>query len=361
MPPVPMPPAAPMDVPRAAERLRGMLGRLLSRLPGALAVRLSGEPPVVVDGCTLDPHVQLVRAAARRAGMPGLCEPTVEAGRRRYAREALAARPAPLAVGRVADLQVDGADGPLRARWYVPAGGSDRLLVYFHGGGFVVGDLDTHDEPCRWLCREARTQVLSVAYRLAPEHPFPAAVEDAVAAVGWALANATGLGADPARVAVGGDSAGGNLATVATRLLAGAGARLAGQLLIYPAVDTRAKRPSHALFGDGGFFLTTRDRGAFSRHYLRGTTVSLDDPRLAPLRAPSLAGMPPALVVTAGFDILRDDGEAYAKALRRAGTRAETLRFPSLVHGFLHMTHVSPGAARALRAVAAAWRALLAS
>jgi cation diffusion facilitator CzcD-associated flavoprotein CzcO/acetyl esterase/lipase len=346
--------------PRPVDRIRALVGRTVARAPASVAVRLSGEPPVVLDGRTLDPHLQFLRASLRRLGAKGLCEPSIEAGRQRYVREALASRDAPTPVGAVHDITVDGTAGPLAARHYAPVGGAPSLLLYFHGGGFVIGDLDSHDEPCRLLCRDAGTHVLSVAYRLAPEHPFPAALEDALAATRWARANAARFGVAPDRIAVGGDSAGGNLAAGVARELAATGVRLAAQLLIYPAVDTGAHRPSHARFGDGGFFLTSRDIRAFSACYLQGVTTSLDDPRLAPVRAPWLGGLPTALVVTAGFDPLRDDGEAYADALEAAGTTVARVRCPSMGHGFLHMSSVSPGAARALWEVASAWRTLAA-
>jgi acetyl esterase len=232
--------------------------------------------------------------------------------------------------------------------------------VYFHGGGFVIGDLETHDAPCRMLCADGAQHVLSVAYRLAPEHPFPAAVDDAVAALGWAQAHAASLGADPSRVAVGGDSAGGNLAAVAAQRAAHEGRPPIAQLLVYPVTDGVERRPSDALF-DEGWFLSQADRGTFAMHYHGAVAVAPDDPRLAPLRAPDLSGLPPALVVTAGFDILRDEGEAYAEALRAAGTSARTLRVTGFGHGFIHVATVLPGARRAMRDVAAAWRAVLAA
>jgi len=200
--------------------------------------------------------------------------------------------------------------------------------------------------------------VLSIAYRLAPEHPFPAALDDARAALTWTLDNADALGADATRVGIGGDSAGGNLATVSARLATRAGRPCAAQLLIYPATDMITERPSQLLFGDD-FFMTTADAAAFLRHYTGNRADMLQDPRADPMRADDLGGLPPALVVTAGFDILRDGGEAYAAALRASGTPAELLRFPSLVHGFLHMTALSPGARGAVETVARTWRALL--
>ena len=344
-----------------AERLEGTIARAIMRLPAPLILRLSGEPAVTRDGQTLDPHVQLLRATVRRRGARGLLEPTVERGRVRYQREAMMLVGTPTGVGRVRDLDLPGGAGTLRARHYTPhaAGGSRApLLLYLHGGGFVIGDLDSHDEPCRLLCRHGAMHVLSIAYRLAPEHPFPAALDDARAALTWALDNADSLGADATRVGIGGDSAGGNLATVSARLATRAGRPCAAQLLIYPATDLITERPSQSLFGDG-YFLTTADAAAFLRYYTGNRSDMLQDPRAAPMRADDLGGLPPALVVTAGFDILRDEGEAYAAALRASGTPAESLRFPSLVHGFLHMTALSLGARGAVETIARTWRALL--
>ena len=248
-------------------------------------------------------------------------------------------------VGGVRELQVDGAAGKLRARHYWPpragASGKQPLLVFLHGGGFVICDLDTHDEACRILCRHAQIQVLSIAYRLAPEHPFPAAVDDALVAFRWAVEHAGELGADPDRVVVGGDSAGGNLSAVTSQLAAhNAGPTPALQLLIYPATDlTEARTASGRLFGDG-FFLTENDRQWSTRHYFAGTEADRSDPRASPALADDPSGLAPAIVVTAGFDPLRDEGEAYAEALRQAGTPAVSYRTPELIHGFINMTPV---------------------
>jgi len=343
-----MTPAVPL-----ASRLQATVARLVGRLPDGVARGLSLAPPLLIDGQTLDPHVQGIRALRAPLNRHGLCEPTVALGRQRYVHEAIALRAAPAAVRSVRDVTVAGAAGSLDARLYEPVDPTTDLLVYFHGGGFVLGDLDTHDEPCRLLCRDARTRVLSVAYRLAPEHPFPAAVNDAIAAVRWAADQAGTLGAS--RVSVGGDSAGGCLATVAARTLADAPQRPAAQLLVYPLVDVAARAPSHALFGRAGLFLTEADVADFTRHY----AASPMDPRASPLRSDTFVDQSPALVAVAGFDILRDEGVAYARALRAAGTSTHECTFPSLVHGFLHMTPAVPAAAQAVHTIAAAWRALL--
>ena len=224
------------------------------------------------------------------------------------------------------------------------------LLVFFHGGGFVIGDLDTHDEPCRMLCRHAGVQVLSVDYRLAPEHPFPSAVRDALAAFRWAVAHASELGADAERVAVGGDSAGGNLSAVTAQLASrDGGPAPALQLLIYPDVDlTEARATSGRLFAEG-FYLTENDRRWCTRHYFAGTERDASDPLASPALAQDLSGLAQAIVITAGFDPLRDEGEAYAEALRKAGTRVVLDRAPDLIHGFINMTTVPAARDAALR------------
>jgi acetyl esterase len=343
---------------RLAERIEQMAARVLVRLPGHWHVRLSGEPPVTADGLTLDPHVQLVRVLRRRRNRHGLCEPDLRAARARYRRESLVFRGPITPVGSVRDFTIPGAGGPLRVRHYAPAAPDPQpLTVYLHGGGFTIGDLDTHDEACRILCAEGRIHVLSVEYRLAPEHPFPAALDDTRAALRWAQAHAAELGADPARVALGGDSAGGNLAAVISLETRGEGPP-AAQLLIYPATDRKNTRPSQQLFGEG-YFLSNADRAAFTGFYLDGTGTPERDWRVSPLYAADHAGLPPALVVTAGFDLLRDEGDAYADALRQAGSPVVRTRVDAHGHGFLHMTGVSPGARRAMVQVAHDWRAVL--
>jgi acetyl esterase len=344
-----------------AERLRGAAARALGRLPAALQIRLSGQPPVVVDGQTLDPALQLLCAIRIRRRTPDFCEPTVFVGRERLKRETAIYSGPKTAVRAVHDLVVEGETGPLGARHYLPATAPDGtaapLLVYLHGGGFAVCDVDTHDEVCRLMCRHGGVHVLSVDYRLAPEHPFPAALMDARAALRWAQANAASLGADPRRVAIGGDSAGGNLSAVVSQTATRDGAPPVAQLLIYPVTDAVTMRPSQTLFSQG-YFLSQRDRDDFSGHYSGASGVHESDPLVSPLHAAKLDGLPPALVVTAGFDILRDEGDAYADALRAAGNVVTHLRFPSMVHGFASMTGVCPGARRATIEIARAWGAM---
>ncbi|MCA1614993.1 MAG: alpha/beta hydrolase [Acidobacteria bacterium] len=340
-----------------AERFQGLAGRSLGLLPEAVQLRLSGRPPVELDGQRLDPCLQLLLAVNRRRKRHGLCEPDPATARARFRREVLIYGGPKTRVGPVRDFEIEGEAGPVRVRHYAPLTDSRDLLVYLHGGGFVLGDLETHDEPCRLLCRHAPTHVLAVEYRLAPEHPFPAGLGDALAALRWAQANAERLGAEPARVSVGGDSAGGNLAAVVARLSARERPP-AAQLLVYPATDAteRERRPSKELFGRG-FFIARTDCDAFSEHYTGGE--GKEDPRVSPLLAPDLSGLAPALVVTAGFDYLRDEGDAYALALAEAGGVVVPRRFSSLAHGFIHMTGVCPAARATLVETARDWRALL--
>jgi acetyl esterase len=351
----------------AADRLEAFVARALGRLSPRAMVRLSGRPPLAIDGQVLDPQLQLALAIRRRRGVPGLVEPTIEAGRRRYRRDMVVHRGPRTPVGAVRELAIPSPSADIPARYYAPPTTGDEvrrqapLLVFLHGGGFVIGDLDTHDEACRILCRHGMLHVLAVDYRLAPEHPFPAALDDAWAAYAWARSHAARLGADPTCIAIGGDSAGGNLAAVTTQRARAEGVPMpAAQLLVYPATDGRddARHPSQALFGDG-LFLTNADRDAFTRAYIGGTDVTHDDPRVAPLRAHDLAGLPPALVVTAGFDLLRDEGEAYARALQNAGNHVQLLRYGAMAHGFINLTGVCRAARDATIEVAKVMRELL--
>ncbi len=259
----------------------------------------------------------------------------------------------PDALERVENLSVPGPGGDVPVRVYAKEhGGLRPALVYFHGGGFVFGDLDTHDAVCRALAKESGAVVISVDYRLAPEHKFPAAVEDSYAVTLWVAANAGRLGIDAARIGVGGDSAGGNLATVVTmRCRDAGGPALASQLLIYPVTDVSSfETGSHRELSDG-YFLTRAAMEWFTNHYL-GSADLARHPEASPLLAPDLSGLPPALVITAEFDPLRDEGEAYAKRLQQAGVPVTVTRYPGMIHGFVSMRGVLAGGRQAIQEAA---------
>ena len=268
-------------------------------------------------------------------------------------------QPAPPPVASVQSLQAEGPLGPIPLRLYRPLGTmADQVLpalVYYHGGGWVIGDLDTHDTLCRELANGSGCAVVSVDYRLAPEHRFPAAVDDAIAAARWVRREAAALKLDAERIAVGGDSAGGNLAAVVAIAARDAGEPpFAWQLLIYPATDQHRTAPSHASNGQG--YLLTRDTmDYFTGHYIPDARLYADW-RASPLLHPDLSRLPPALVLTAGYDPLRDEGLAYAQKLSEAGTRATHLSFERQIHGFILMGKVLAEANDAVRLCAAALR-----
>jgi acetyl esterase/lipase len=243
-------------------------------------------------------------------------------------------------VARVEDRVIPGPAGPIPARIYTPTGtGPFPVLVYFHGGGWVIGDIETHDGTCRSLCNGAGCIVVSADYRLAPEHRFPAAPEDCYAATVWVARQATTFDGDASRLAVGGDSAGGNLAAVVSLMARDRGGpSLAFQVLIYPATDQRMQAPSIEENGEG-YYLTTRDMVWFRGHYLANER-DMADPLASPLLAPDLRGLPPALVITAEFDPLRDEGEAYGRKLAEAGVPATISRYDGMIHGFVRMAPV---------------------
>ncbi len=245
--------------------------------------------------------------------------------------------PNPTPVARVEDRHIPGPAGEMLVRIYWPEGGGPApLVVFYHGGGFVLCSLDSHDELARALCREAGAVVVSVDYRLAPEAPYPAAADDCYAALVWAVGHATELGADPGRVAVAGDSAGGNLAAVtALRARDLGGPALRHQCLIYPVTDCRFDTPSYRDNAEG-YFLTAEAMRWFWSHYMQDMGRAAE-PYASPLRAPSLAGLPPALVITAEYDPLRDEGEHYAQALSAAGVPTTLKRYDGMIHGFVSM------------------------
>jgi acetyl esterase len=266
----------------------------------------------------------------------------------------------PETVGKVEDRKLPGPDGTIPVRVYTPAGGGPfPVLVYFHGGGWVLCDLETHDPVCRSLANAAECIVVSVDYRLAPEHKFPAAGDDCYAATQWVMNNASLLDGDPDRVAVGGDSAGGNLAAVVTLMARDLGGRTpVFQLLVYPATDYYIPGTPSLEENADGYFLTRDDMVWFWNHYLNDQSEAAD-PYACPLRASSLAGLPPALVITAEFDPLRDEGEAYARRLGEAGASVELVRYDGMIHGFFSMAGVLRQGKSALALAAAQLRSAL--
>ena len=266
------------------------------------------------------------------------------------------------AVARVENRTVPGPRGEIPVRIYTPEGRAPfPVLVYFHGGGWVIGSLETHDGLCRHLANAAGAVVVSVDYRLAPEHPFPASGEDAYAATRWVAANAAVIGGDAKRIAVGGDSAGGNLAAVVSLMARDRGGPpLVFQLLVYPVTDTPSAKTASYRENAEGYFLTAKMMHWFWNHYC-GKNPDLSDPYLCPLRAKDLKRLPPALVVTAEFDPLRDEGEAYAARLREAGNQADLKRYPGMIHGFFGMGPLLTKAREATKEAASMLRAAFAA
>lgn len=280
-----------------------------------------------------------------------------------YRDRRAATQPEAPQVAQVRELKAEGPHGAIPMRLYRPLGAAADaalpVLVYFHGGGWVIGDLDTHDVLCRSLANGAGCAVASIDYRMGPEHRFPAAVDDVLAATRWVRREAASLGLDAGRLAVGGDSAGGNLAAVAAIAARDAGdLPIAFQLLIYPATDMRRGHPSHQANGQG-YLLTSDTMTYFHDHYIDDARHDLDW-RASPLLHADLSGLPPALVLTAGYDPLRDEGMAYAEALTAAGNRAAYVCFERQIHGFITMGKVLDEAGTAIALCSAELRRALA-
>lgn len=297
----------------------------------------------------LDPQARaLLDLMAERGVPPTHTLPAAEA-RRAYLERRFFTQPDPPRVGGVKPLTSAGPGGLLPLRVYAPAGATrpHPVLVYFHGGGWTIGDLDTHDVVCRTLCAGSGCAVAAVDYRLAPEHRFPAAADDAHAAVRWLREAGAAAGLDATRLALGGDSAGANLAAVTAIAMRDAGEPAAKlQLLIYPATDMRAIAPSHASNGQG--YLLTADTIAYFRNHYIPDPAQWSNWRASPLLAADLSRLPPALVLTAGYDPLRDEGRQYADALSAAGNRAQYVCFERQLHGFVTMGRVIDEANTAL-------------
>jgi len=307
----------------------------------------------------LDPQVKAVLDQMASAGMPPLnALPVVAAREAALALSAMTGDPEP-----VADVQnrsIPGPAGPIPVRVYTPQGSAPlSVLMYSHGGGWVICNLDTHDGICRALANAAGCVVVSVDYRLAPEHTFPAAAEDVYAATEWVARNAASIGADATRIAVGGDSAGGNLSAVAALMARDRGGpSLCFQLLVYPVTDAATDTASYAESAEG-YFLTRDMMQWFWDHYAP-SAADRRHPYASPLRADNLRGLPPALVITAEFDPLRDEGEAYASRLRAAGVPVVLTRYDGMIHGFFGMGAILVQGTTAINEAAASLRAAFA-
>jgi acetyl esterase len=312
----------------------------------------------------LHPQAQALLRLMEERGVPPTHTLTPPEAREFYRLRRTFTQPDPPEVGSVRELEARSPAGPIPLRSYRPLGAAADdvlpVLVYFHGGGWVIGDLDTHDVLCRQLCNASGCAVIAVDYRMGPEHRFPAAVDDAIGAARWVRTHAAELKVDAGRLAVGGDSAGGNLAAVVALAARDAGdLPIAFQLLIYPATDQRRGWPSHTSNGQG--YLLTRDTMAyFHDHYIADPAQDLDW-RASPLLHASHAQLPPAFVLTAGYDPLRDEGLQYAHALSAAGSRAALVNFERQIHGFITMGRVLDEANVAVQLCAAQLRQALAA
>lgn len=336
--------------------LRDLTLRGLVRLPRPVLRKITGGPHVR-DGQTLDEQVAVILNGIKLLGLRE--SEDVEISRKGMDDDVLSVAPPLRKMARERDLSLDVGHARLDARLYVPEGTTrPPLLVYFHGGGFVQGSIASHDPAVRELADLARVAVLSVAYRLAPEHRAPAAGEDAFGALMWARENAVVLGIDPDRIGVGGDSAGGNLSALVThRCRAKGEAQPKAQILIYPAVDFTRAMPSHRLFASG-YILEAKRIDWFIDHYLP-PGADKRDPLLSPLFEGRFDGLAPAVVVTAGFDPLRDEGRAYADKLEAGGTKTVYRCEPSLLHGFFNLSGVVDASKEANRWIAARTSELL--
>ncbi|MBF6568143.1 MAG: alpha/beta hydrolase [Candidatus Binataceae bacterium] len=311
---------------------------------------------------TLDPQMKLILDMAAAAGAPPVRDFAPVQARAEFARRmGFFRRGEPEAVGRIEDLTIAGPHGPIPIRLYYPkAKPPIGAAMFFHGGGWVIGNLETHDSTCRERANGSGVMVAAVDYRLAPENKFPAAADDCYAATEWIAEHAADLGYPAGRLAVSGDSAGGNLAAVVALMARDRrGPLLRYQLLIYPALDPELKAASHSEFDRDGYVLSRADMVWFWNHYLRNQD-DVANSYVNPARAKNLAGLPPALVITAGFDPLRDEGEAYAELLRKAGVPVECTRYGGLTHGFFNMASHIDEAKKAVAQACAGIRAAMA-
>jgi acetyl esterase len=288
----------------------------------------------------LDPQMKVILDQAAAAGVPSFHEMTPA-----QARDLLRKRPpmgTPEPVAHIEDRRIPGPAGEIPVRIYRPAADAPRpAVVFFHGGGWVVGDLDTHDAVCRILTNAARCVVVSVDYRLAPEYRFPAGSDDCYAATAWVANNAVAIGADPSRLAVAGTSAGGTLATVVAMMARDRrGPRLACQVLWYPATDAAMDTPSHRDHSTGTYYLLSRADMEWFWNYYLSSERDRSNPYCCPGVAKDLSGLPPALIVTAEYDPLRDEAEEYAARLKRAGVAVKCTRYEGVTHAFTGMAPI---------------------
>ena len=312
--------------------------RAILALPDPVIDRLAGGPPIVLDGRVLNRRVQAMIHIGERLGLtPNEDDDSVEERRERLARAAALAMPKRTGI-HTSDRRIPGPAGEIPVRIYRRYGITEvaPAIVYLHGGGWATGDLETHDGTCRVLADQSDCVVVAVDYRLAPEHPFLAAVDDAVAAYRWVHQHADELAIEPGRVGVMGDSAGGNLAAVIAQVTRDTDVPPpVAQCLVYPATDMRMREPSHETFS-AGFFLTRAAMHWYRRAYVPDE-ADWDSPLASPIEQTDLSGLAPALVVTAGFDPLRDEGRRYAERLAEAGVPTRYRCYDDLVHGFFGM------------------------
>ncbi len=306
---------------------------------------------------SLDVNVRALLDQMKAAALPKLWELAPAAARAAMKSRLLGGKDTP--IGKIEDRRIPSPAGEIPVRVYSPLDAKDVLLpglVFFHGGGFVIGDLDTHDDLCRCLANGSGCRVVSVDYRLAPECPFPAAVEDCCAATKYVAAHAGEFGIRPDQFAVGGDSAGGNLAAVVCQLAKTDGPKIGFQLLIYPVTQLGQPEMPSMKENEKGYFLERESMAWFTRMYCPDAKLH-GDARMSPLLAKDLSSLPPAYVVTAGFDPLRDEGKAYADKLDAAGVSVTYVNYPGMIHGFFSLRGLIPKAREAVAAAAAAVRA----
>lgn len=329
-----------------AQIMRTLAPRLL-KVPG-LRARLIGWRAEPIDGNVCDEGLATLLGIGDRIGATKIGTPTPEVAREEMAESTAMVQDEPCPDVKVTDriLLDDGVHIP--ARTYIPAGleSNSPGIVYYHGGGFALGDLDTHDRYCQHLARDVSARVIAIDYRLAPENPFPAGLDDGVRAFRCVARRAREFDMDPTRIAVMGDSAGGNLSAVVAHKTKNDAIRPVLQVLIYPAVDGSCKMKSHQLFGTG-WILTSENIDQFYHWYVGDEPAARQQPDVSPINAKDFQGLPPALVYTAGFDPLRDEGQAYAERLEKEGIPTRYHCFGSLTHGFASMGGVCPAAREA--------------